>query len=246
MNVAVSARRADALKEVVEQLRSTGAQAEPITCDLQQLDQLDSLIERTETALGPIDLLINNAGVETPSGFVRYTNAELCGMVDLNLNAPMLLTRRVLPGMLERGGGHVVFIASLAGKIGPAYEAPYAATKAALIGLTQSLRAEYRRAPVGFSVICPGFVAGEGMYQRMVDQGIKSNRLLGSTTIEKVVDRVVEAIRNDQPEVVESGGPVRPLLALGQVAPRLVERAMARAGATELFKRTAAARNRAD
>src|SRR5436309_7263265 len=123
-------------------------------------------------------------------------------MVDLNLTAPMLLTHRVLPGMLERGRGHIVFIASLAGKLGPAYEAPYAATKAGLIGLTQSLRAEHLKAPVGFSVVCPGFVAGEGMYQRMVDEGIESNRLLGTTTIEKVAEGVVEAIREDLPQVV--------------------------------------------
>jgi short-subunit dehydrogenase len=246
MNVAVSARRKDALAEVVEELRGSGVQAEPVTSDLQQLDALDSLVERAEAALGPIDVLVNNAGVETPSAFVRYTPDELTGMVDLNLTAPMLLTRRVLSGMLDRGRGHVVFIASLAGKLGPAYEAPYAATKAGLIGLTQSLRAEHLRAPVGFSVVCPGFVAGEGMYQRMVDEGIESNRLLGSTTIEKVADRVVEAIREDLPEVVESGSPVRPLLALGEVAPKLIERVMPRTGATEIFKRTAAARNRAN
>jgi NAD(P)-dependent dehydrogenase (short-subunit alcohol dehydrogenase family) len=87
----------------------------------------------------------------------------------------MLLTHRVLPGMLERGRGHVVFISSLAGKIGPAYNEPYAATKAGLVGLTQSLRAEYLHEPVGF-------LAGDGMYQRMVEEGVKSNRLMGETT----------------------------------------------------------------
>ena len=246
MNVAVSGRREDALTEVAQELRGYGVRAEPVRSDLQQLDQLDSLIERTEAALGPIDVLVNNAGIETPAAFVRYTRDELAGMVDLNLTAPMLLTHGVLPGMLERGRGHIVFLASLAGKVGPAYEAPYAATKAGLIGLTQSLRAEHLKAPVGFSVICPGFVAGEGMYQRMVDEGIESNRLMGSTTIEKVAESVVKAIREDRPQVVETGNPVRPLLALGEVAPGLIERVMPRTGATEIFRRAAAARDRAD
>ena len=144
----------------------------------------------------------------------RLTPDELTSMVDLNLTAPLLLTNRVLPGMLERGRGHVVFIASMAGKLGLAYVAPYVATKAGLIGATQSLRAEHVYGPVGFSVVCPGFVSGEGMYQRMLDEGFSSNRLVGSTTIEKVADKVIDAIRRDRPEVIESGGPVRPLLAL--------------------------------
>ena len=94
-----------------------------------------------------------------------------------------------------------------AGKLGPAYNEPYAATKAGLIGLTQSLRAEYLHAPVGFSVICPGFIAGDGMYQRMVEEGIKSNRLMGETTVEKVTAATVRAIQRDLPEVIETGAP---------------------------------------
>lgn len=194
--------------------------------------------------LGPLDLLVNNAGVETVGAFVAYTPEQLTAMVDVNLTAPMLLTHSVLPGMLERGRGHVVFISSLAGKFGPAYNEPYAATKAGLIGLTQSLRAEHRRSPVGFSVVCPGFVAGDGMYQRMVEEGISSNRLMGETTVEKVAGGVVKAIREDRPEVLESGSPVRPLLAVGQLAPRLVEWAGDRIGAAEIFRRTAAQRDR--
>ena len=166
-------------------------------------------------------------------------------MVDLNLTVPLLLTHSVLAGMLERGRGHVAFIASVAGKLGPAYTGPYAATKAGLIAVMQSLRAQYVEAPVGFSVICPGFVAGEGMYQRMVEQGLSSNRLMGSTTIDKVADKVLDAIRHDRPEVIENGTPVRPLLALGQLSPRLAEGIARRIGVTELFRRLAASRDRA-
>jgi short-subunit dehydrogenase len=165
-------------------------------------------------------------------------------MVDVNLTAPILLTHRVTPGMLERGRGHVVFISSLAGKSGPAYNEPYGATKAGLIGFTQSLRAEYRHAPVGFSVVCPGFTAGDGMYQRMVEEGVSSSRLIGETTTLKVADRVAEAIRDDRPEIIESGSPVRPMLALGQISPRLAEWIVERSGGTEIFRRTAAGRGR--
>jgi short-subunit dehydrogenase len=244
MNVVASGRREDALTALVDELRGQGVQAQAVPADLSDLGQVDPLIERSEEVLGPIDVLINNAGVELTAAFTRATRDELTSMVDLNLTVPMLLTHRVVPGMLERGRGHVVFISSMAGKVGPAYSEPYAATKAGLIGLTQSLRGEYRDAPVGFSVVCPGFVAGDGMYQRVADQGIRSNRIIGHTTTEKVADRVVRAIRQDRPEVVESGGPVRPILALGQLAPRLVERMLSQAGTHDWFRRVAAERDR--
>jgi short-subunit dehydrogenase len=244
MNVAVSGRREDALAEVAAELTALGAKAVSVPADLSNLSQVDPLIDGVEAALGPIDVLVNNAGVESVGAFTTYTREELTSMVDVNLTAPLLLTHRLTPGMLTRGRGHIVFISSVAGKIGPAFNEPYAATKAGLVGLTQSLRAEYRDDPVGFSAICPGFVAGDGMYARMVDEGYRSNRLMGETTTEKIADAVVRAIRDDRAEIIESGAPIRPMLALAQLAPGLVERLTPRVGITDLFRRVAASRGR--
>jgi short-subunit dehydrogenase len=244
MNVVVSGRREDALAAVAGELRELGVSAEVVPADLFDPAQADLLIERSEDALGPLDVLVNNAGVEYTAAFTDLTREELTSMVTINLLVPLLLTHRVIPGMLERGRGHVAFISSVAGKLGPAYSEPYAATKAGLIGLNQSLRAEYLDAPVGFSVVCPGFVAGEGMYQRMVELGAKSNRIVGETSNDKVAKKVVDAIRRDRPQVIESGAPIRPVLALAEVAPRLVERMLPRVGVTEIFRRAAAARER--
>ncbi len=244
MNVGLVARREPELAALAAEFEKLGVRAAALPTDLSDLGQIDPLIERAEAALGPVDLLVNNAGVEIGAAFTVLTREELTSTVDLNLTAPLLLTHRVLPGMLERGRGHVVFVSSLAGKLGPAYNEPYAATKAGLVGLTQSLRAEYLHEPVGFSVICPGFIAGDGMYQRMVEEGIKSNRLMGETTVEKVTEATVRAIRRDLPEVIETGAPVRPMLALAQIAPGLVERVAPRFGATEIFRRTAVLRGR--
>jgi len=245
MNVVVSGRREDALASAVAQLRDTGVRAEAVSADLSDHKQVESLIDRSEAALGPVDVLVNNAGVEYVSSFAQSTREELVSTINVNLTAPMLITRHALPGMIDRGRGHIVFIASLAGKVGPAYQGPYAASKAGLVALTQSLRAEHRTAPVGFSVVCPGFVAGDGMYQRMVEVGAVSNLLLGTTTNKKVAEKVVEAIRRDTPEIVESGAPIRPILALSQLAPRLVDGVAPRIGATDVFRRAAAARGRA-
>jgi short-subunit dehydrogenase len=246
MNVAVSGRREDALTQVAAELGALGVKSAAVPADLSELSRVDALIDATEAALGPIDVLVNNAGVEAIGAFTNYTREDLTSMVDVNLTAPLLLTHRLTPGMLERGRGHVVFIASVAGKIGPAYNEPYAATKAGLVGLTQSLRAEYLEAPIGFSVVCPGFIAGDGMYARMAEDGHRSNRMMGETTTEKIVEAVVRAIREDRAEIVESGAPIRPMLALAQLAPGLVERLAPRFGVTELFRGVAVARGRAD
>ncbi len=244
MDVALVARREPELSALAAELEQLGVRAAALPADLSDLGQVDPLVERAQDALGPLDLLVNNAGLELTSDFCAYTREELTGMIDLNLTAPLLLTHRVLPGLLARGRGHVVFIASVAGKLGPAYQAPYAATKAGLIGLTQSLRSQYRHGTVGFSVVCPGFIAGDGMYQRMVEEGVKSNRLMGETTLERVCEATVRAVRRDLPEVIESGAPLRPALALAQVAPGLAERIAPRFGVTELFRRTAVLRGR--
>ncbi|HWX88032.1 MAG TPA: SDR family NAD(P)-dependent oxidoreductase [Solirubrobacteraceae bacterium] len=245
MNLAVSGRRENALAQVVEELSALGVKTVAVPADLCDLTRIDPLIEGVESALGPIDVLVNNAGVESVGAFTTYTREELTSMVDVNLTAPLLLTHRLTPGMLERGRGHVVFISSMAGKIGPAFSEPYAATKAGLVGLTQSLRAEYLDAPVGFSVVCPGFIAGDGMYERMLEEGHRSNRMMGETTTERISDVVVQAIRENKAEILESGAPVRPMLAVAQIAPGLVERVAPRFGITELFRKVAVARGRA-
>ncbi|MFG1782703.1 SDR family NAD(P)-dependent oxidoreductase [Rhodococcus oryzae] len=245
MDVVVTGRRVDALDATAAALRATGARAGSVPADLADLDATGALIERAERTFGPIDVLVNNAGVDNVAAFTVLTPDELTAMVDVNLSAPMLLTRHVLPGMLARGRGHVVFISSMAGKYGPAFCGPYAATKAALIGLAQSLRAEYAQSPVGFTVVCPGFIGGDGMYQRMSEQGFRSNRVIGETTTGKVADKVVTAIRRDLPEVIESGAPVRPLLSLAASAPRLAEWLAARVGVNGEFRRFSEVRGRA-
>lgn len=244
LHLAISGRRKDALAALADELEEAGVSCMPVPADLTDREQLSGLLAEVEDQLGPLDVLINNAGIEAVGSFAATPEQELAEMIEVNLTAPMLLTRAALPGMLSRGGGHVVFISSLAGKFAPAYNAPYAASKAGLIALTQSLRAEHFGAPVGFSVVCPGFTTGEGMYQRMADQGYTSNRLVGETSTTKVADAVVRAIRQDVPEIVESGAPVRPMLALQQLVPGIVERIAPRFGVTEMFGRVAEARGR--
>lgn len=244
MNLVISGRRQDALAQVAAQATDRGVRCVSVAADLADRQQVKELLSRAEAQLGPIDVLINNAGIESVSSFTASSEQELAQVIEVNLTVPMLLTHAALPGMLGRGRGHIVFISSVAGKIGPAYNEPYAASKAGLVALTQSLRAEYKDAPVGFSVVCPGFTAGDGMYQRMADDGHTSNRLMGETTTAKVAEAVVRAIRDDVGEIVESGAPIRPMLALAQLTPGMVERLAPRFGVTQIFERVARERER--
>ncbi|MHB1537551.1 MAG: SDR family NAD(P)-dependent oxidoreductase [Solirubrobacteraceae bacterium] len=244
VDLAVSGRREDALAALTTELSPLGVRCVAVTAELADRDALSSLLERAEDAIGPLEVIVNNAGVEHVGSYATTDPQELESTIEINLVAPMLLTRLALPRMLERRRGHIVFVSSLAGKFGPAYNAPYAASKAGLVALTQSLRAEHAGGPVGFSVVCPGFTAGEGMYQRMVEEGHRSNRLLGETSTSRVAEAVLRAIRDDVGEIVESGAPIRPLLALQQVAPGMVERVAPRFGATRLFGSVAADRGR--
>ncbi len=160
-------------------------------------------------------------------------------MVRVNLIAPMLLTWLVLPGMLERRQGHIVNMSSLAGKAGPAYEEPYGATKAGLIGFTQSLRGTYRRSGVSASVVCPGFVE-EGMYAKTKEEfGTVVPRLLGVSKPEVVASAVIRAIKKDLPEVIVNPGPIRPLLMMTAISPNLGEWMIERIGAVAVFRKVA-------
>jgi short-subunit dehydrogenase len=128
-------------------------------------------------------------------------------------------------------------MSSLAGKAGPAYQEPYAATKSGLIAFTMALRETYLRSGVSASAICPGFVEA-GIYTRLKEKsGCSAPALLGTSRPEKVGEAVIRAIQNDIPQVIINPYPVRPLFALSEISPRLgawIARAM---GASRFFKR---------
>jgi short-subunit dehydrogenase len=195
-----------------------------------------ALSELAERSLD-VDVLVNNAGIETPSFFHELPLEEMEKMLQVNLVAPMVLTRLLLPGMLARGRGHIVNVASLAGKAGPPLAETYAVTKAGLIAFTQSLRASYAHSGVSASVICPGFVIGEGMFaDRAARDRITAPRLLGTSRPEEVGNAVVRAIVRDEPERIVNPGPMRLLSALGQLSPRLPEWFKRRMGLRTMYE----------
>ena len=239
VRLAVSGRHLEPLERLCSDLRQSGGCAEPVLADLADVEQTAHLVEQAESTIGPLDLLINNAGVEIVAAFTEFTDEELVLTAQLNLVAPMVLTRHALPGMLERGRGHVVTVSSLAGRGGNAYNVLYAATKAGLIGFGRSLHVELAGSPVNASVICPGFVARDGMYARMQQLGVKAPVALRPVEPELVARAVVDAIVDDRPDVLVTAWPMRPLLAVQELAPRLANRIVRALRAGQFFARLA-------
>jgi short-subunit dehydrogenase len=228
-----------------DELRPAGVRAEVVLADLTAAEELDTLCERVEAAVGPVEILVNNAGTEFTAAYAEYTREEIERMVAVNLTAPLVLTRHAVRRMRALGAGHVVFMSSLAGKLGQPYNHPYSATKAALIALAQSLRAEYANSSIGFSAICPSFVSGGGMFARMEEDGAKAPFMAAAVSADDVARAVVDAIRRDRPEVIVSARSIKPVLTLQVVAPRLAERVLRKTGPDEVFRHMARVRGRA-
>jgi short-subunit dehydrogenase len=224
------------LEDRTAELKGEGARAKAVPADLLDAGDRESLIERAESQAGPVDILVNNAGLQLSARLLEVSDREMANILTVNLAAPIDLIRQVVPGMLERGRGHVVTIASLAGKLGPARMAPYAISKAGAIAMTQSLRAEHATDPVGFSAVCPGIVAA-GMAESLVERGARFPSTVPMSPPERVGRAVVRSIRDDLPEIVfVHRRPIRLVLALHALAPRFTERLRRLKGAPRSFR----------
>lgn len=152
--VAVVARSADKLEAVAGKI---GGHA--IVADLMVQADVDSLVDRCLEVLGHIDVWVNNAGMETSEAFAEVDRDHVRGLARLNFEAPLMLSRDVLPHMIERGVGHIVQLSSVAGAISFPGLAAYAGSKAGLTNFTETLRIELKSTPIGLTVVAPGPVS---------------------------------------------------------------------------------------
>jgi short-subunit dehydrogenase len=238
MRLVLAARSAEALEGIAAELRARGAEVVTIPADLARRDQIEALAERA----GGLDVLVNNAGLELAAAYHTVAPETIDELIAVNLTAPMILTRLLLPGMIARGGGHVVNVSSLAGLVGTPYGEVYCATKHGLVGFTRSLRAtaEAEGYGVGASVICPGFISDEGMFADAAGgAGVEAPALLGTSPPEAVAKAVVRAIVRDEPEVIVNGRPVLPMLLTQLFSPRMAPKIASRVGVVTLFRRLA-------
>lgn len=217
-NLALVARTANDLRSVADELSRHGTRAITIPADITRANDRISLLKRAEAELGQIDVLVNNAGVAHWIPFCDQKETEILQIIETNLMAPLLLTRMVLPAMIERGYGHIVNISSGSGKRGVPYEAAYSASKTGLVEWSNALAMELEGTGVGLSVLCPIYYSTVGGFVR---QGLAPPRLMGSLPPERMAQEVIKAIRRNSQEVVLGNGPLRPLLAINALSPRL-------------------------
>jgi short-subunit dehydrogenase len=154
--------------------------------------------------------------------------------IELNLVAPIELTHALLPTMIAQGGGHIVNIASVGAKAGSPYDAVYCGSKAGLAEWTRGISFEEEHAAIRFSTIFPGFVTDVGMFARF---GLRAPWTIGSCTPQQVAAAVVRAVEHDLPEIIVNSRPLKPLLALAALSPRLAGWLMRRLGVVDFQRR---------
>jgi short-subunit dehydrogenase len=232
------------MDDLVAELEATGIRVAVVPADLTDIPSIEALATAAEEALGPLDILVNNAGVEFAKPFEQQTREELETITAVNVLAVMELTRVVLPGMLERRRGHVINMASLAGKLPTPYMSSYGASKHAIVGFSHSLRAELGPEPVAVTAICPGFISRVGMYGRLEPMVPDTPRELGKLPPERVGEAVIRALRENPAEIIVNQKPMRPALVLAALSPNLLNRALRRPQSLDFARRFAGARQR--
>lgn len=240
LNLALTARSAGDLARVAAEIRTaTGRAVDTHTAGINDPAALNGLL----VAAGDIDVLVNNAGIESARAYDARSRADIADTIAVNLTAPMLLAHAVLPGMLARGRGHIVNIASVAGFLAVPFNEPYSATKAGLVGFTRSLRLTARALgwPVSASAVCPGFIDGAGMFDTLKTEYGISVEGLGATPLHRVGPSVIEAIEQDLPDIFIAEADPRGIAAMSVSNPLPVEAALVASPMAAMFGKIAAA-----
>jgi len=162
LRVAVTARSLDELQAVVDEIESARGSGLAIVDDLTDRDAIERIVGRVEDAWGPVEVLVNNAGIgssQRPLPLVEFDDAFWDLTMAVNVTAPYRLTKRVLPGMLRRNWGRIINIASINARVASLHGAAYTASKHALAGLTKATAKEVEGTGITANAVCPGVTA---------------------------------------------------------------------------------------
>jgi short-subunit dehydrogenase len=211
--VVLSGRNAQALDGLAAELT-----ARAVVCDLAD----GGAVERLVAEAGDVDVLVANAGLPGSGTLPKLDPAEIDRVLEVNLRAPIMLARLLVPGMIERERGHLVFVASFAGKVpSPGESSIYTATKFGLRGFAHVLRAQLARKHVSVSLVTPGPIRDAGMFAR---GGRKPPPFIRALPPEAVGKAVVRAIERDRAEIDVASPGLRAVSKLSAVAPAFVAR----------------------
>jgi short-subunit dehydrogenase len=208
--------------------------ARAVAADLDQAPAAADLVARA----GAVDVLVAGAGVPGTGRLEELASTDVEDTLAVNLRAPILLSRALVPAMTARGSGHLVFVSSLAAKAPSPSSSLYCATKAGLRGFATALRAELRGSGVGVSTILPGFVSDAGMFYR---SGVELPFGVGTRSPLDVADAVIEAIEHDRAEIAVAPPSQRMGATFAAMAPRVAAAVNRRLGGDRIAEAIAAA-----
>jgi short-subunit dehydrogenase len=215
-------------EELLEKLRaSLSERAEVLPADLAEPDGPARLAE----AAGAVDVLVANAALPASGRIEDFDPDQIDRALAVNLRAPIQLTRALLPGMLERGRGHVVLVSSLSGKVASARSAIYSATKFGLRGFAAGLREDAEESGVGVTVVFPGFVSDAGFF---AESGVKLPRWVGTRTPEHVAAAVVRGVEQERAELDVAPLSLRLGTRISELAPVTAARVQRRLGSERI------------
>jgi short-subunit dehydrogenase len=211
----LSGRKAEALDSLAAELPGDGHRIVPA-----DLAEPDAALRLAADA-GQVDVLVANAGLPGAGRMEDFSAEQVSRVVRVNLEAPMLLAQALYPAMLAKGSGHLVFVASLAGKAPSPRTAIYNATKFGLRGFALGLRSDLKPQGVGVSIVSPGFIRKAGMF---AESGANPPPGLGTSTPEEVAKGTVRAIEADKVEVAVAPARQRFLAHFGLASPGIAVR----------------------
>ncbi len=215
--------------ELLEQLRDGlgGERVELEVADLNDRGDVARLAERC----GDVDVLVANAALPASGRIDDFSPDEIDRALEVNLRAPVQLARELMPRMVGRGHGHLVFISSLSGKVATARSSLYSATKFGLRGFAAGLREDLHGSGVGVTTVFPGFISDAGLF---AEADVRLPAGVGTRNPEQVADAVVKGIERDKPEIDVAPLGLRAGTFVSTVAPNLTAPIQRRLGSAEL------------
>jgi uncharacterized protein len=223
--VVLAARRRKHLESLAHEIRNAGGIALPIPCDVSVREDAEQLVHDAVEAYGRVDILVNNAGRGHLSAVEETSDAMIESMFAVNVFPLWYTSRPALPYMREQGSGHIITVASMAGKIGYPYNSAYVAAKHAAVGFTMALRQELADSGIHASVVCPAGVltewamvtegrpmkelfsdSGPAIRRIAEERGLSLPKIEGVMHPDAVAQKIIACIRNPAAEVYTHAG----------------------------------------
>ena len=232
--VAIAARSKSNLQEIASHLCKKGHTISVFAVDLKDSSQREQLVTDVMKEFGTIDILINNAGLETEGAYTELSWRSIQENIDVNLVAPMALAHLILPVILNNKAGHIVNIASIAAKSGSPYAAAYSGTKAGLAEWSRALRLELTGTGVHISTIFPGYIREVGMFAKFA---MVPPWIIGSCSPYQAANAVVNAIKKTRKEIIVNSRPLRYSFMINDLSPQLGDWLMQISGVADFQRR---------